>query len=291
MFEKVVFLLDRSISMEYGNKIAELSEAVINFIKKYNSREVGIITFDHLTEELLPLGTLDNLENLKNVLKNVLPRGNTNISKVISFANEKYSSVDFVLISDGRVNMSMGGSGSEGEENVMNEVKEIAKKLSERGNSLSSIAVGEDSFISFLKEISSFGNGAFYISKDLLELEDFKIKGSYKLTVHPLPEELPAGKPTWAKELNSPHVAVASNELFNIYKNSKLTIAKNNKTNSVVAIPLVSIEIEELSSFRERLPKRTEQVRKSKSLLVDVPTRRALRLNVGEEANIEFLEL
>lgn len=288
--EKVVFIVDRSISMEYDNKFNEAIEAVTNLIKKFNIRRVGIITFDHLVDELLPLREVSSLNEIKETLKKVFPRGNTNISKAIKFANELYTSTDFFLVSDGRANLALNGSGSEGEEVVFNELLQSSREATEKGNTLSCISVGEDSFLSFLSSISTAASGSFFVSREILRLEEFKTKQKVKVVAQPIPEELPAGQPTWAKELNTAHVAVASREFFELYKNSKLTIVKNEKNGKTIRVPLFSVEEEVLKSFRERLPKRTESIRTGKTILIDASARKALGAKPGEELTLEFLE-
>ncbi|MGB9805885.1 MAG: vWA domain-containing protein [Thermoproteota archaeon] len=289
--EKVVFIVDRSISMEYDDKFNEAVEATINLINKFNIRRVGIIAFDHLVDELLPLREVASLDEIKEALKKVFPRGNTNISKAIKFANELYTSADFFLISDGRANLALNGSGSEGEEVIFNELLHISREVKEKGNTLSCVSVGEDSFLSFLSDISAVASGSFFVSKEILRLEEFKAKTKVKVVAQPIPEELPAGQPTWAKELNTAHVAVASRELFELYKNSKLTIVRNEKNGKSIRVPLFSVEEEVLKSFRERLPKRTESIRKGKTILIDASARKALGAKTGEELALEFLEL
>lgn len=288
--EKAVFLVDRSISMEYGNKFNEAIEAVANITKKFKIRKVGIVAFDHLVEEILPLREVASLDEIKEVLKKVFPRGNTNISKAIKFTNELYASTDFFLISDGRANLALNGSGSEGEETILNELLRISKEVLEKRNTLSCVSIGEDSFLSFLSEISDATLGSFFVSGENLRLEDLKTKQKVKVVAQPIPEELPAGQPTWAKELNVAHVAVTSGGLFELYKNSKLTIVRNEKNGKIIRVPLFSVEEEVLKSFRERLPKRTESIRKGKTILIDAPARKALEIKPGDELVLEFLE-
>lgn len=289
--EGAVFIVDRSISMEYDNKLNEAIETVINLIKSFNIRKVGIVAFDHLVDELLTQKEVNNLDEVREALKKVFPRGNTNISKAIKFANELYSSTEFFLVSDGRANLALNGSGSEGEEVILNELLHISEEVIKNGNKLSCVSVGEDSFLSFLSSISIATSGNFFVSKEALRLEELKVKQKFKVVVQPIPEELPAGQPTWAKELNTSHVAVASREYFELYKNSKLTIVRNESNGRVIRVPLFSVEEEALRSFRERLPKRTENIRKGKTILIDASARKALGAKPGDELVLEFLEL
>lgn len=289
--EKVVFIVDRSISMEYDNKFNEAVEAIINLINKFNIGRAGIIAFDHLVDESLPLKEVTSVDEIKEALKKIFPRGNTNISKAIKFANEHYTSTDFFLISDGRANLALNGSGSEGEEVILKELLHISGEVVEKGNTLSCVSVGEDSFLSFLSDISAATSGSFFVSKEILKFEEFKVKQKVKVVAQPIPEELPAGQPTWAKELNTAHVAVASGELFKLYKNSKLTIVRNEKNGRSIRVPLLSVEEEVLKSFRERLPKRAENIRRGKTILVDASARKALGAKPGDELVLEFLEL
>lgn len=288
--KEAVFILDRSISMEYNNKLNEAIEAIINLVKKSGIRKASLIAFDHLVDEILPLKEFSNLEGIMEVLKKVFPRGNTNIAKAIKFVNELYTSTNFFLISDGRANVSLSGSGTEGEEVILNELINISEEVKRKRNILTCIAVGEDSFLSVLSSISTTTSGNFFVSKEILKLEEFRVKRKLKVNVQPIPEELPAGQPTWAKELNTPHVAVASGELFELYKRSKLVIAKNEDGRKYIRIPLLSVEEETLRSFRERLPKRTENIRKEKTILIDASARKALGVKPGDRLLLEFLE-
>ncbi|MBO3802107.1 MAG: vWA domain-containing protein [Thermoproteota archaeon] len=289
--KETVFILDRSISMEYDNKFNEAIEAIINIVNMFKIRKTSIVAFDHLVDEILPLREITNLDEMMiEALKKVFPRGNTNISKAIKFVNEQYTSTNFFLISDGRANLALNGSGTEGEEIILNELLNISKEVKEKGNMLSCVSIGEDSFLSFLFSISTKTSGSFFVSGKVLEYEKFKTKQKVKVIAQTIPEELPAGQPTWAKELNTTHVAVASKELFELYKNSKLTIVRNEKNKKIIRVPLFSVEEEVLKSFRERLPKRTENVRKGKTILLDSSARKALGAKPGDELVLEFLE-
>lgn len=289
--KRVFVLFDRSVSMSYGiteNKMKEGIRALLRSLSMLPKEQVGfvILTFDHLVEAIPMKGTC-GLQDVGNALSKISERGLTNIALAIERLKELTSDFDETeafLVTDGRVNFGLSGGGAEGDRSLREEVLRVTDDLVKRGIPINVISVGEDSFDSFLRSVAFRTGGSFSYS------EEYKF-GKPLLTIssnlYGIPEELPAGQPTWVKELNTAHVVVTSNECAKAYVERRLAFLVKEGSDVKIRVPLMSIEEDFLDAFRKRLPIRTEQVRRQRAILVDAANRRALDLKVGDVVRLE----
>jgi hypothetical protein len=282
-----LLLIDRSISMSYGFGATKLEQCKdIIFKIQGNLGMFGILLFDHIVEEFLPIDMHADIGELKRALDPVPPRGTTALSAVLHRAVEILQSRSearrIILLSDGRPNISLQGDVNECGPNIQAEALGEVRRGAENGIRMECIALGEDNFIYLMRSFSEITGGTFFTphggafeGKPALAIE---------AVVHRVPEELPAGKPTWAKELDSEHLAVASEEAASAYLRKRTALLLNKASGKNMRIPLISIESEALRNFRERKGSISESVRRGNSILVDSANRRALDLKSGDRA-------
>jgi hypothetical protein len=279
----LVILLDRSASMAYDNKLTrakELARANVQDLREDD--KVCIVSIDHMTEVLLPLCAKKDAQDISGLVEGVRDRGNTNLALGLRKASEvmEGQAGKVVLLSDGRANTTLDGGGTEGDKLVEGEILRVAKDLSERGIAVSAISLGEDSFASVLEGITQVTGGELLVDVEGELRREFDLHET-RVIVHSFPGELPGGKPTWAKELNTRHVTVASRELCSRFERSRVSFLLNPESNKQARVSLVPIDDPQLAPFRDREPDIARRVRESSAILVDRTYRRALDLRNG----------
>lgn len=283
--------------MSYGNtepKLKESVKAVMKYLEPLfkNVNLTSFITFDHIVDVILE-PSVHGSQQIHDSLLQIEGRGLTNIASALQKSTECLESYDYLkeilLVSDGRLNFGLSGGGSEGDNVLISEALEIANKCKDKEITVNAISAGEDSFIGFLKVVTNKTLGKFYHSYELLgEKEIGKPPTSTKMTVHSIPEVMPAGQPTWAKEMNSPHYAIVSEKASNIYTTNRFATLSNVDNQREIRIPLFSINNELLSPFRTKFPLRVREVESEKAILLDVANRKALGLKTGDIAQLNI---
>ena len=289
--KRAFVLFDRSISMSYGRYGSKMREGASALLRRFSpltgdQREFVILAFDHLVD-VIPSSGAYGLQGLVDTLSKINERGLTNIALVVEKLKElssEFEGAEAYLVTDGRVNFGLGGGGAEGDRNLREEVLRTAEGLGEAGVPINVISVGEDSFDHFLRSLADRTGGDFDYSE---EAQLAKPLLSLSSSLYGIPEELPAGQPTWAKELNTAHVVVVSHECAKAYAGHRLAFISKEGSDARIRVPLISIEEGILEPFRKRLPARTEQVRSKRAILVDAANRRAIDLKVGDVVRLE----
>jgi len=287
----LVILLDRSASMAYDDKLARARELARSNIRDLAEDDGAcIISVDHIAETSLPLSVKRSVPEIGGLVEGIHQRGNTNIALGLESASKVLSEEGgrIVLLSDGRANTTLDGGGTEGDELVENEILRLAKRLSERAISVSTISLGEDAFTTVLEGLTRATRGESMIDVDGRLEKTFDLRGR-EVTVYPIPEELPSGKPTWTKELNTKHVTVASTKLCNEFEERRLAFLLNPKSNRRARVSLLSIDDTQLAPFRSREPGITKRVSESSVILVDRTYRRHLGIRKGDAARLCIL--
>jgi len=285
---RLVIVLDRSASMSYDNKLARARQlAMGRFIDLRGEGEFSVIAFDHLAEILIPISPKRRLGSIADALERVSDRGNTNIGLALRTAADllRDEGGQVLLLSDGRANVALNGGGSEGDPTIEREIAEVAEQLSGRGVMISAIALGEDSFVSLLERPTRITGGELLVDAKG-KLEKTLDLHENEVVVRSFPRDLPAGKPTWTKELNTKHVTVASRNLCSRFEESKTCFLLNPKSNERARVSLLSIEDAQLAPFRNREPKTAREVSESSAVLVDRTYRRILGLHRGDVARL-----
>lgn len=277
--------------MSYGFGATKLEQCK-DIIHRIHGKlgKFGVLLFDHIVDESLAIDMHPNIDELKKAIDPIPTRGTTALSAILQKAVELLKSWSeprrILLLSDGRLNISLKGDVNECGPNLQAEALDEVRRGAENGIRIECIAIGEDSFISLMKRFSEITGGTFYTP----EGRAFEGKPSLtsEVVVHGVPEELPAGKPTWAKELDSEHLVVASEEAASTYLKKRTALLFNKASGQNIRVPLVSIERDTLKNFRERKGTIAESVRRDNSILVDSANRRALDIKPGERAFLEI---
>lgn len=284
-----LLLIDRSISMSYGFSTTKLEQCK-NVVYGIQGRlgTFGVLSFDHIVDEALAIDAHPNVDELKKAIGPIPTRGTTAISAVIQEAVRLLGSRSeprrVLLLSDGRLNTSLKGDVNECGPGLQAEALDEVRKAAEDGIRIDCVALGEDSFVSLMEQIANITGGGFHIP----EVSKGKPTLTVEATVHGVPEELPAGKPTWSKEMDSEHLAVTSDETASIYFERRMAFLVNRASGKKLRVPLISIEHDVLKRFRERKNSLAESVRKGDAILVDSSNRRALDIKPGDRILLEM---
>jgi len=277
--------------MAYDQKLKRAKELAYIYTRNLGEDDsVCIVSFDHIPEIALPLSAKEDAPDISSLVERIHDRGNTNMALGLRKASEIMAGGGrIVLLSDGRANTTLDGGGTEGDELVESEITQIARELSEKAIAVSAISLGEDSFTSFLEKPAQITGGEFLVDVGGRLERAFGLRET-EVTVHSVPEELPTGKPTWTKEMNTKHVTVASRELCNRFEESRVSFLLNPKNNKRARVSLLSIDDHQLAPFRDRQPKIATGVSESCMVLVDRTYRRALGLSTGDVARLSTLQ-
>jgi|GEM_PF-1198795 len=284
--DRLVIALDRSASMSYDGKLDRAKQLASERLAKLeDEEEFSVVVFDHLAEILIPLSLKKGLSNLGSALGKIGDRGNTNISLALRTAADLFKGEggQVLILTDGRANTATNGGGSEGDPTVEREIIETSSEMSGRGVVVSAIALGGDSFISLLEKCTRTTEGELLVDVDGKLEKAFDLQET-KVSIQSFPRDLPAGKPTWTKELNTRHVTVASQELCDRFERSRICFLLNPDSNERARVSLLSIDDPQLASFRGREPKIAKEVTESLVILVDRTYRSTLRLHKGDMA-------
>jgi len=286
-----LLLMDRSISMSYGfgaTKLEQCKDIIYSIHGKLGM--FGILLFDHIVDESLAIGMHTDIDELKKALDPVPTRGTTALSTILQKAVELLKSWSeprrIILLSDGRLNISLNGDVNECSPNLQAEALDEVRRGVENRIRIECIAIGEDSFISLMKSFSEMTGGLFCTYEG--EMFNGKPLEMSEVMIHGVPEELPAGKPTWAKELDSEHLVVASEEAASTYLKKRTALLFNKTSGKRIRVQIKSIEGDVFRNFRGRKSSIAESVRKGDSILVDSANRRALDIKSGDRALLEM---
>ncbi|MGQ9515352.1 MAG: VWA domain-containing protein [Thermoproteota archaeon] len=280
-----LLLVDRSISMSYGFGFSKL-EMSKKILYKIHGRigMYGVLLFDHIVDEALSIGAYSDVGELEKAIGPISARGTTALSTAFQRALEILNPImdrkRIVLLSDGRLNFSLNGTINECDSRLQEEALREARRAAEEEIRIDCVALGEDCFIWLLDRFSKITEGLTYMPDFRMTEEESRLTNEVK--VHGIPEELPAGRPTWAKELDSEHLVVASEKAFSLYTERRKALLINDTSGKMLRVPLFSIEEEVLKTFRDRRGNTAESVRKGEAVLVDSANRKALDVKPGD---------
>jgi len=278
--------------MAYDQKLKRAKELACIYTRNLGEGDrVCVVSFDHIPEIALALSAKGDAPDISSLVERIHDRGSTNMALGLRRASEILAEGggSIVLLSDGRANTTLDGGGTEGDELVESEILQIARELSEKAIAVSAISLGEDSFTSFLEKLAQITGGEFLVDVGGRLERAFDLRET-EVIVHSVPAELPTGKPTWTKEMNTRHVTIASRELCNRFEESRVSFLLNPKNNKRARVSLLSIDDNQLAPFRDRQPKIATGVSESRMILVDRTYRRALGLSTGDVARLSTLQ-
>ena len=283
--------------MGYGSpqKLKQAVDVAIEAVKPLEAATpIGLVVFDSEPEVLLEPKPTTVVE-VRGLLEKLKPRGVSRLAagleKSISLAG---AGGEVLVISDGRANLTLDRSVSfEGRVEIERELIAIAGKAAEQSLKIHTVAVGEDAFTNTLKILSKETNGFFSLAETfqglnvnpknlhtVLTVED--------LTVYPTPVELPQSQPTWTRESQLTHVAVASDMLYRRYEENRIALLRNPRNGREARVAILTVEDPILDAYRKRMAKTVQSIRENKAILIDrsyrdfllVETRETLTLNL-----------
>lgn len=161
----VILLIDKSRSMSEDDRIESAKRAAYLTIQNLKDDDLcGIIGFDDAPFEVIKLEPVGQMKGLaERRIQNITASGQTNLLPSMQMARQRLASADagrkhVIVLSDGKV--PAAGTSYLAE----------LQNYRENGITMSSIAVGGDADIPFLKVLAQQGGGAFYHTLDPSQL-------------------------------------------------------------------------------------------------------------------------
>ncbi len=152
----LVLLIDKSGSMDEEDKLKEAEKAVIEAISGLKDDDyVSVIGFDNTPFIIVDLQKVKTAKELVNRrLKNLIAIGQTNLLPALNLSRIRLEKLNvnqkhILILSDGKISNSM---------DCVDEVK----KHRASGGTLSTIALGSDADLPFMRLLSKIGQGGFY---------------------------------------------------------------------------------------------------------------------------------
>jgi hypothetical protein len=258
---------------------------------------VGLIIFDSEPEVLLEPKVV-KLSEVRELLEKLKPRGVSRLAagleKSISLA---LKGGEVLAVSDGRANLTLDRSVSfEGKLEIEQELAKIARNAAEQHVKIHSVAVGEDAFVNTLKTLSEESNGLFSLAETFQGLNVnpkrlHTITTVENLTVYPAPAELPQAQPTWTRESQLIHVAVASDTLYEKYRENPIAFLRNPRNGREARVAILTVEDPILNAYRKRMVKIVQSIREEKAILLDRSYRDFLLLESKETVELRLCKV
>jgi hypothetical protein len=258
---------------------------------------VGLIIFDSEPEVLLEPKVV-KLSEVRELLEKLKPRGVSRLAagleKSISLA---LKGGEVLVVSDGRANLTLDRSVSfEGKLEIEQELARIARNAAEQHVKIHSVAVGEDAFVNTLKTLSEESNGLFSLAETFQGLNVnpkrlHTITTVENLTVYPAPAELPQAQPTWTRESQLIHVAVASDTLYEKYRENPIAFLRNPRNGREARVAILTVEDPILNAYRKRMVKIVQSIREEKAILLDRSYRDFLLLESKETVELRLCKV
>jgi hypothetical protein len=258
---------------------------------------VGLIIFDSEPEVLLEPKVV-KLSEVRELLEKLKPRGVSRLAagleKSISLA---LKGGEVLVVSDGRANLTLDRSVSfEGKLEIEQELAKIARNAAEQHVKIHSVAVGEDAFVNTLKTLSEESNGLFSLAETFQGLNVnpkrlHTITTVENLTVYPAPAELPQAQPTWTRESQLIHVAVASDTLYEKYRENPIAFLRNPRNGREARVAILTVEDPILNAYRKRMVKIVQSIREEKAILLDRSYRDFLLLESKETVELRLCKV
>jgi len=187
----LVFVLDRSGSMQRNEggatRLEIAKQATVSAIRLLHPESlIAIVVFDSEAKVLLPLRPAKDAAAVTQALRELEPGGGTAIYPGLVEALQQFDGVDamakhIVVMSDG---LTQPG-----------DFPGILKAISERGISVSTVAIGEGADPVRLEEIARIGKGAFHATQDFKALPSILSQEALLLSGKPVEER--STTPSW----------------------------------------------------------------------------------------------
>jgi len=188
----LVFVLDRSGSMQRNEggatRLDIAKQATVSAIRLLHPESlIAIVVFDSEAKVLLPLRPAKDSAAVTQALQELEPGGGTAIYPGLVEALRQFDGVDamakhIVVMSDG---LTQPG-----------DFPGILKAISERGISVSTVAIGDGADPVRLEDIARIGKGAFHATQDFKALPSILSQEALLLSGKPVEER--SATPSWA---------------------------------------------------------------------------------------------
>jgi Ca-activated chloride channel family protein len=157
----LAIVLDRSGSMGERGKMENAKRALYSLIDRLDERDVlSIVIYDDVIEVLRSAGPVGNKERIKNLVREIQPRGSTNLAGgMCEGFRQAEQRLDreyvnrVVLLSDGLANTGLTDP---------QEIGRIARRYRQSGISLTTMGVGLDYNENLMVSMAENGGGNYY---------------------------------------------------------------------------------------------------------------------------------
>ena len=160
-----VLVIDKSQSMSYEGKMESAKQAAIASIQSLKDEDyIGVIGFDSIPFVIIDVKQVkDAREDAARRLENLTASGKTELLGALTTARQRLqkapgSRKHLIVLSDGKIPWSP--------EEYTQEINSLRKD----GISISTVAVGMEADVPFMKTLSRYGSGAFYQTLDARDL-------------------------------------------------------------------------------------------------------------------------
>ena len=167
----IALVLDKSGSMIQQNKIGSAKKAALSSINSLKPDDyITVIGFDHAPFVIIDIAKISSVRgNAENRLRNLTAVGKTNLLPALSAARQKLASSPasrkhIIVLSDGKFPLSS--------DLYFNEIK----KLGQKGITVSTVALGLQANVPFLKLLAKSGKGAFYHTVNATSLPEIFVE-------------------------------------------------------------------------------------------------------------------
>uniref|UniRef100_A0A8C4T4A3 Inter-alpha-trypsin inhibitor heavy chain H3 n=1 Tax=Erpetoichthys calabaricus TaxID=27687 RepID=A0A8C4T4A3_ERPCA len=259
--KNVMFVVDESGSM-WGNKIRQTREAFLVIMDDVHEDDYfNIITFDHDIrpwKKTLVKATSENIQEAKEIIKKIEPRGTTDINEAILDAvNILKDSKKMQQLPENRVSMIIlltDGDPTSGEVNK-NKIQENVKNAIAGEINLYCLGFGEYLDFNFLEKLSLENSG---IARRIYEKSDasLQIQGFYDEVASPLLSKI---------QMQYPENAIADltkNTFGQYYNGSEIIVAghitDNNLQDFAVDVNALGISGEQNLKLETKIPENEE---------------------------------
>lgn len=173
---KLVFVIDTSGSMDMGNRMGLVKQALRTLLTQLNGQdEVGIIAYNQRAKEILPLTSVRQRRRILSSLSALRPGGSTNAGEGLQLGYEMASRGfkegfinRVVLCSDGVANTGLKTGG---------DIRKSIEDFAAKGITLTSVGVGMGNYNDvLLEELADKGDGNYTYLKDARSIQKAFVK-------------------------------------------------------------------------------------------------------------------
>ncbi|MFI5384835.1 MAG: VWA domain-containing protein [Fimbriimonadales bacterium] len=166
----LALVIDKSGSMADYDKLSRVKTSLLALVSRLRETDVlSIVIFDDEAEVLMPARTLEDKDEVKQLIRRIEPGGSTNLNAGLMLGYRealkhfrKNATNRVILLTDGIANRGVTDPKS---------IAEASSSFNDKGIDLSTIGVGLDLNKDLLRELATSGRGLFHFVADNEDVE------------------------------------------------------------------------------------------------------------------------